>query len=76
MRGNLQCNPNDASLQVLPEALISVWRRMEKKGFVKSLPYSDVGMFSFASAVLTYYHHHDQSKMKSSVRALMNWFLQ
>jgi hypothetical protein len=63
----------ELALKVLPDAVISLWRRAVQSGIVSDLPYSDVFIFAMALSILTYYYHEKPDEMKPSVRGLYWW---
>ena len=63
----------ELALKVLPDAMISVWRRGVGAGVVRDLPYADAFIFSFALSILSYYYFEKPDSMKASVRGLFHW---
>lgn len=46
---------NELACYVAPRALQTSWAVLEKKGYVRSVPYTDIGIISVAVAVFMYY---------------------
>mmetsp|Transcript_25433 Transcript_25433/g.71321 ORF Transcript_25433/g.71321 Transcript_25433/m.71321 type:complete len:474 (+) Transcript_25433:100-1521(+) len=64
----------ELALKVLTDALISVWRRAERKGIVISLPHSDVFFFSLANGLFLYYYRHHPELIKSALHSILRLF--
>jgi hypothetical protein len=63
----------ELALKVLPDAMISVWRRGVSAGVLADIPYADVSIFSFALSILSYYYFEKPHAMKPSIRGLFHW---
>jgi hypothetical protein len=63
----------ELALKVLPDAIISMWRRAVKQGMVVDIPFSDVFIFSIAMSILTYYYYEKSEHMRPSMRGLYRW---
>jgi hypothetical protein len=63
----------ELALKVLPDAMISVWRRAVQRGWVGDIPFSDVAIFSMALGMLSYFYYEAPDSMKPSIRGFFSW---